>query len=50
MPLAIRQTILYVSVCIRVAMGMEWEWKSGFPCGDPYGDPHKNPVGMGWEW
>ena len=18
--------------------------------GYPYGDPHKNPVGMGWEW
>ena len=26
-----------------------WEWESDFPCGDPYGDPHKNPVGMGIE-
>ena len=31
-------------------MGMGLECDSDFPCGDPYGDPHKNPVGMGWEW
>ena len=37
-------SLTHASIKQEYMTGLPWVWESDFP----RGDPHKNPVGMGW--